>query len=151
MNETTHGFRGEYRFLSNFYPSPIVLSGILFPTAEHLYQAYKAVDHADMQAIAKAPNPRAAKSMGRDVKAYTTFQEDRLKIMRRVLYLKFKNNKDLRQKLIDTGDLQLIEYNGWNDRFWGVDLKGVGENHLGKLLMGLRDNFTKDSNYVDPN
>ena len=46
----------------------------------------------------------------------------------------------LAQKLIEmTGNSTLIEGNWWNDRFWGVDSKtGIGENHLGKLLMELR-------------
>ena len=36
-----------------------------------------------------------------------------------------------------TGDAELIEGNNWGDTFWGV-CNGVGENHLGKLLMARR-------------
>jgi predicted NAD-dependent protein-ADP-ribosyltransferase YbiA (DUF1768 family) len=41
------------------------------------------------------------------------------------------------QKLLDTGTQTLVEGNWWGDVFWGV-CKGVGSNHLGKLLMKLR-------------
>lgn len=44
---------------------------------------------------------------------------------------------DLNAKLQETGDAELIEGNYWGDRFWGV-CDGVGENHLGKLLMRVR-------------
>ena len=30
------------------------------------------------------------------------------------------------------------------DQFWGVDEFGVGENHLGKLLMEVRQEFADD-------
>lgn len=34
-------FRGYYRFLSNFVYAPILYEGILFPMAEHAFQAAK--------------------------------------------------------------------------------------------------------------
>jgi len=49
---------------------------------------------------------------------------------------KFKN-ESLRKKLLDTGEAFIIEGNWWNDRFWGV-CDGVGENHLGIILMNER-------------
>lgn len=33
---------------------------------------------------------------------------------------------------------ELIEGNYWHDTYWGV-CEGVGENHLGKLLMEIRN------------
>ena len=50
---------------------------------------------------------------------------------------------ELREKLLDTGDAELIEGNWWNDTTWGV-CNGVGENRLGKLLMQIRAEI-KDS------
>jgi predicted NAD-dependent protein-ADP-ribosyltransferase YbiA (DUF1768 family) len=32
----------EYGCFSNFYPSPVDLEGIIYPTSEHYYQAMKA-------------------------------------------------------------------------------------------------------------
>jgi predicted NAD-dependent protein-ADP-ribosyltransferase YbiA (DUF1768 family) len=57
--------------------------------------------------------------------------------MKQLLKLKF-NNPDLQQKLIATYPEELIEGNYWHDTYWGV-CEGVGENHLGKLLMEIRN------------
>ena len=59
--------------------------------------------------------------------------------MRDALIQKFSDKK-LQKKLIDTGDAELIEGNWWGDKFWGV-CEGEGENHLGKLLMEVREMF----------
>ena len=50
---------------------------------------------------------------------------------------KFKN-EDLRQLLMETGEEELVEGNWWGDKFWGVS-NGEGENHLGKILMRVRE------------
>ena len=59
-------------------------------------------------------------------------------------FSRFSLNSELREKLIATGDKELIEGNHWNDRFWGV-CRGKGQNHLGKLLMELREILKKSS------
>jgi predicted NAD-dependent protein-ADP-ribosyltransferase YbiA (DUF1768 family) len=50
---------------------------------------------------------------------------------------KFKQNKDLSEKLIATGDMELVEHNWWKDKFWGKHF-GEGENYLGRILMKVR-------------
>jgi predicted NAD-dependent protein-ADP-ribosyltransferase YbiA (DUF1768 family) len=50
----------------------------------------------------------------------------------------------LREKLIDTGDRQLIEANDWGDTFFGV-CDGVGRNHLGEILMKIRSNIKREN------
>jgi hypothetical protein len=57
--------------------------------------------------------------------------------MRGALAAKFTQNPDLGKRLIATGDLELVEFNTWDDRFWGV-CGGVGLNWLGHFLMELR-------------
>lgn len=47
-------------------------------------------------------------------------------------------HSDLRKKLLATGDAELVENNTCGDVFWGI-CDGVGENHLGKILMLVRD------------
>ncbi len=37
-------FKGEFRFLSNFFPSRIYHDGIEYPTVEHAFQAAKTLD-----------------------------------------------------------------------------------------------------------
>lgn len=63
----------------------------------------------------------------------------KLGVMEEIIRAKFVQNPDLRQKLVDTGDLELMEGNYWHDTFWGVDCKsGKGKNHLGIILMQIR-------------
>lgn len=58
-------------------------------------------------------------------------------VMRRALEAKFSQNRKLRKMLIATGDEELIHESG-NDRFWGRDREGTGENRLGVMLMEVR-------------
>ena len=60
--------------------------------------------------------------------------------MTEIVRTKFEQNSDIRQKLIDTYPEELIEGNYWHDTFWGV-CEGVGENHLGQILMQIRREF----------
>ena len=55
--------------------------------------------------------------------------------MEELLRIKFSDSK-LSSMLIDTGDVELIEFNDWGDIFYGV-CRGVGRNELGKLLTSL--------------
>ena len=55
-----------------------------------------------------------------------------------ICFKKFSQSEELKKKLLDTGDQELIEGNYWNDTFWGV-CEGKGQNHLGKILMQIRE------------
>ena len=50
---------------------------------------------------------------------------------------KFDQHEDLKEKLLQTGDLYLAEENTWGDKYWGT-VNGEGKNRLGNLLMQLR-------------
>lgn len=130
-------FNGQDMFLSNFYPSAIRMDLMLWPTAEHAYQACKAANPAGVSAVHGCKTASQAKMMGRRIAIRPGWDEMKIEIMLKVLRKKFAI-ASLRQRLIDTGPLQIIEGNHWNDTFWGV-CNGKGENHLGKLLMQVRD------------
>jgi ribA/ribD-fused uncharacterized protein len=72
------------------------------------------------------------------VKLRSDWTEIRLEIMEKIVRAKFWQNPHLARKLVATGDQKLVEGNRWNDTFWGV-CRGVGENHLGKILMRVRE------------
>lgn len=132
-------FDGAYRFLSNFYPSPIVRQNIVYPTVEHAYQASKTLDDLDRLCIARCGTPGKAKSIGKYVVLRDDWDGVRLQIMEELLLTKFVDDT-LRAKLLMTDKAELIEGNEWGDRFWGV-CNGKGENHLGKLLMKVRTHY----------
>lgn len=132
-----NSFRNEYFFLSNFFPVIIWNAGIRYPSAEHAYQAAKTLDMDMRRKIAAMPKPGQAKRAGRNVDLRPDWDTVKLDVMRRILELKF-SVPSLKAKLIATGDAHIVEGNTWGDRFWGV-CNGAGANHLGKLLMALRD------------
>ena len=56
--------------LSQWYAAPFVVDGLVYPTAEHWMMAEKARlfgDSAAVDAILAAPDPKAAKALGRKV------------------------------------------------------------------------------------
>ena len=132
-------FSGDYRFLSNFWHSPFTYKKQEWATVEHAFQAAKAVEPISAECIRLARTPAIAKGLGRKLFSMRSdWQEVKVDVMRQLVTLKFKQNKDLMQLLKDTGDAELIEGNTWGDTFWGV-CNGVGENNLGKILMEIRD------------
>lgn len=134
-------FHGEHSFLSNFYLKDIKYKGIVYQSAEHLYQASKCSKVSDMEKIRNAKSPRSAKIIGRFVQMRPDWEVKKTGVMEKILRLKFRNSK-LKKLLRATGDVQLIEKNYWHDTFWGVcnctKHKGTGQNMLGTLLMKIR-------------
>ena len=63
--------------------------------------------------------------------------------MLEIVRSKFKQNKDLAKKLIETGDAYLEEGNWWGDKIWGV-CNGEGENRFGKILMQVREELKNE-------
>lgn len=129
---------GEYSFLSNFY---LVDEGLYAGmTVEHWFQAGKTQDEAWRNRILDAESPGVAKKLGRRAPLRSDWEEVKLPLMLKCLRTKFTTGTKLAQRLLDTGDAELIEGNWWGDAFWGVDQKtGKGENHLGRLLMQVRE------------
>jgi ribA/ribD-fused uncharacterized protein len=139
-------FYGQLRFLSNFWPCRVDIpeTGIVFPSAEHAYQACKLpldlpgrLDR--FRQIAALPKASSAKAVGRSGPLRPDWLDVRVSLMRRVLLAKFADPA-LLDRLKATAPRELVEGNSWGDTFWGV-CDGTGENHLGRLLMSLRDSL----------
>lgn len=128
-------------FLSNFYPSPIILDGKTWPTVEHYFQAMKFPAYPDYQErIRQAHSPEDAKRFGgrrSEVPIRTDWETFRGYVMRTALRAKFTQHPHLHMALLVTDDAVLIEAN-YSDPDWGVGPDGKGKNLLGKLLMELR-------------
>ena len=135
-------FTGQHEFLSNFYPSTIQDSGIIYRTVEHAYQAMKSLSLEERKKIADCATPGRAKRKGRKIKIRPGWNKSRVDIMLGLLEKKFRDPV-LKKQLLDTGDDELIEGNSWGDVYWGV-CKGKGENMLGKLLMALRETYRSE-------
>lgn len=133
-----------YTFLSNMYPAIVKYNNNNYPTVEHAFQAAKTLDTKEQYLIWSCHNPYEAKKIGRKVTLRNDWSKVRNSIMENLIHQKFMH-QNLRQKLLDTKDAELIEGNCWGDYYWGK-VNGVGLNWLGKILMNERENIKKEIN-----
>ncbi|KIO18163.1 hypothetical protein M407DRAFT_46237, partial [Tulasnella calospora MUT 4182] len=129
--------------LSNYAPYAVVYRAKEYPTAEHLFQARKFLEHRPLFAehIRRGSDkPQFASDMGRRWAPETRpdWEETRIELMEEILELKLTQHAKLRRLLLDTGDRTLIYSPGTHDDFWGNAANGTGRNELGRALMRRR-------------
>jgi ribA/ribD-fused uncharacterized protein len=131
-----------YYEFSNFSSYPITLDGKVWPTTEHYFQAAKFTDEEVREAIRLAKNPYCAFKMGRSRDYTSVMRQDwgthRLVAMMTAIRAKFTQHGTLKETLLATGTKEIVE-DSPRDDYWGIGKNGDGTNHLGKLLMQLRD------------
>lgn len=136
-------FRGEYYFLSNMYPAEISIElhgkNYTFKCSESLYQAFKCCERFDDFVDL---NGWDAKRLSKSLPIRENWNDIKLDVMHSILVLKFEQNKELIDKLVNVkGDI--VEDNTWGDFYWGV-CNGIGQNMLGRLLMSLRNKYSNN-------
>lgn len=140
-DSTVFGFVGEYSFLSNFYFCNLTYKGRKFTCSEAAFMSEKTLDESQKDLISSM-SAAEAKKFGRKVNLRSDWDTVKFSIMKNIVMEKFKQNPILLEKLKSTGEKELIEANYWNDRIWGCDPDGVGQNKLGKILMEVRKELT---------
>jgi len=149
-------FKDEFAWLSNFWPT----NDWFFKgkTVEHWFQATKFKDQEGSEnihdKILDCSTPGKAKRMGKKHRMMRTdWEEVKMIVMEELLFLKFMQNSDLKEKLLQTGDAILEEGNNWHDTFWGIcpPGSGNGKNMLGKLLMKVRKELRSESSHSNEN
>ena len=137
-------FKEEYRFLSNFYQSPVTYGGLTYPNAEAAFQAQKCEKEADKTKYTLVKNPVVAKRMGKkEPNLPANWREISYDIMLEIIRAKF-SVPEMAEKLLSTGDAELVEGNNHHDNLWGkcgcprCEVK-TGENRLGRILMQVRE------------
>lgn len=128
-------------WLSNFERAPFRLRGVMWPTAEHYFQAAKFfdTDPAYAEVVRATGSPGAAKAAGRSRAhpldpAWEAIKEG---VMRDALTAKFAPGTDLAARLMATAPHVLIE-DAPRDYYWGAGASGTGRNRLGVLLGEVR-------------
>lgn len=129
-------FSDEYAFLSNFYPCEFMYRHEVWKSSEHAYQAMKATNRHDRDRVRSQATSGWAKSVGRCIECRPDWPKVKLHFMHNIVLAKFSVPK-LEELLLSTGDAELIEGNRHGDTFWG-QVNGVGENHLGRILVEVR-------------
>ncbi|MGX4689537.1 NADAR family protein [Streptomyces sp. JNUCC 63] len=139
--------------LSQWWPSPFVVDGVPYATAEHWMMAGKARLFADADAerrVLAARHPAEAKKAGRLVRDFDErlWERERFRIVVEGNVHKFTAHPALRDFLLATGDRVLVEASPV-DPVWGIGLAATdaaatdperwrGPNLLGFALMETR-------------
>ena len=144
----------EYGFLSNWYLSDFTAEGILFSSMEQYMMYRKAVlfdDDKVAKEILHTKDVGKIKALGRQVKNYNDiiWNGRRQVIIYQGLLEKFRQNLNLKECLLQTGDAILAEC-AVQDKIWGIGIsmkdeqrfaisKWRGQNLLGFALMEVRE------------
>ncbi|WP_328874128.1 NADAR family protein [Streptomyces sp. NBC_00287] len=140
--------------LSQWWPSPFTVDGVVYATAEHWMMAAKARLFGDPKAERKvlaASHPSEAKNAGRLVRGFDEgiWARERFGIVVEGSVQKFGSDDALRGFLLGTGERVLVEASPV-DRVWGIGLAASdgaamdperwrGPNLLGFALMEARE------------
>lgn len=137
-----------YAEFSNFAAFPIVIDGLTWPTTEHYFQGAKFNDAELQKKVREAATPGKAFQLGRNPGYASKLRQDwdtyRMEAMMTAIRAKFTQHEVLKKLLLETGDAEIVE-NSPKDAFWGIGKEGNGKNHLGRLLMQLREEIRTGS------
>ena len=149
-------FFGKDSYLSNFYPTQLILNGKTFSGPEQFYEYQKALKAGDYDIAAKimsTDNPIEQMRYGRELQLNEEQWsiQTALDIIETAVTAKFNQHPNLRKKLLDTGKRTIAECNA-HDKFWssGVGLynenaqdklKWTGKNYLGDILCKVISNI----------
>jgi ribA/ribD-fused uncharacterized protein len=143
--------------LSNHRSSNMIINGVKYHCNEQFYlcsQARYLGEHTIAKKIMDASSARECKYLSDNIRGTNNrskwFDDGAAQeCMKQGLYEKFKQNKELCDFLLSTGNKKLVEAN-INDTYWAVGLslkqkdliadpsKWKGRNHLGLLLEEVR-------------
>lgn len=148
-----------YLGLSNMSEGfPLLINGtVRIHNAENLFQALKFSDYPELQRqILSQQSPMGARILSGRLenksRVRPDWQDIQLEVMAYCLRAKLIWNwVGFGNILRDASGRDILDTSSKTDRFWGVvQSKGgyTGMNHLGHLLMGLRDEYLSDDNAV---
>ncbi|KAJ6537639.1 DUF1768-domain-containing protein, partial [Mycena capillaripes] len=133
--------KSPYFGLSTWSPHPVTYNGKVYPTSEHLFQAFKFMDHRPdiSESIRTASkSPEMAWKQGKAYKAQRHPDWDRTEVLKMeiTLWHKFSQNGELKKLLLGTGDAELVHFTTGD--LWGVGKDNKGRNEYGKALERVR-------------
>jgi len=159
-NEVAYTRTGDtYLGLSNLALGfPVLMNGFVrTPTCEHLFQALKFPDYPELQRqILSQRTPVLAKRLAGRVHHKTRIRSDWKEIQMEVMAFCIRakliwNWVGFGKLLREVAGKEILETSSKTDAFWGVVPTGGnyrGMNHLGHLLMGMRDEYLSEDNEV---
>ena len=143
------GVDEQHGWMGNMSAHPVIHQNQTFRTTEALFQWLRFDGHPEIQKrLIAEKSPMAVKMVAKKHRRLLVNPDSGidLKMMRQCLKLKIKQHPELKEKLLATGDKLIVEDCSARPRgdafYWGMALierQWVGENHLGKLWMELRE------------
>lgn len=150
--EEPHGY------LSNWYSAPFDLDGIHYSSTEQYIMYQKCLlfgDEVSAAAVMATDDPAKQQKIGQGASGYihAVWTGARQTIAMRGLLAKFRQNEELKQRLLETGDAWLVECAG-SDKNWACGIRlnddrrfdaenWNGQNILGFALMEVREMIKK--------
>lgn len=140
---------GKYAVLHDYALASVKLDGVEYPTVRHALEAAKFLSEETRATIQNASTPGVADQIGRNLAGDVRqdWGEVCQGIVADLLKQKFAG-REIKRLLLSTGDEEIVYTNG-DDLFWGSRF-GAGENHMGRLLMELRDSLKKAERKAKP-
>ncbi len=148
-----NSFSNNYNWLSNFYKQNNLIElkifnvSIFFNSIEPAFQSLKLFhleeNKNELELItlfkffSTLQNGDAKKEGNKLNINLKSWEDKKLFYMEELIKRKFKN-QNLKEKLLNTKEAMLVEYNTGSN-YWGVNSKMIGENHLGRIIMSVRN------------
>ena len=150
VNDTTLAYQSEHAPFSNFFACPIKLGKHTFFCVEqafHFIRAKNLNKHLAATKIYLSRDVRFIKQTGSELGTSTDWEAKQFDVMYACIKKKFEQNKDLRELLLKSGNLELVE--ATPDPLWGCGAtlssnvirrkEWRGRNKQGEILMVVRE------------
>src|ERR1017187_2648024 len=154
-------FKGKYDFLDPASYCLVEYDSVIYNSAEAAFLAsqYDAPYFRSMFRDTALPIWRARELARRLQKRCDWTPELSLELMRQITLEKFPRSTNLRSLLLATSHERIVAENNWHEQFWGCCICNTrsgkygikdaclvpGSNHLGKLLMSVRDQLAVEA------
>ncbi|KAK7012245.1 DUF1768 domain-containing protein [Favolaschia claudopus] len=138
------GPNGPHADFDQFSLHPVTYNGVIYPTSQHLFQAFKFLgtrpDLAERIRFADTAEDAFDFAHGHKASVRPDWFSISTSKMEEALFFKFSQYPPLQQELLLTGDSELCQ-DSMTDSFWGVGADLLGRNELGMALERVRESL----------
>ncbi len=136
---------GELGYLANYSNHGFTKNGVFYKTVEHYYQSEKFDNPEIKKRIINADTPKEASIIGRDRSniRIPNFKDIKNQVMFDGILEKFRQNRDIAYKLIETRN-RLIAEATVDEYYWGIGKDKSGKNVIGDILVRVRERIKEE-------